>query len=64
MKWEYKTVNVMPKLKMTNKSFDKELKVIDQILAQAGQEGWEPVSNTAYDWGTKFYLIFKRPIEE
>jgi hypothetical protein len=49
---------------MTNKSFDKELKVIDQILAQAGQEGWELVSNTAYDWGTKFYLIFKRPIEE
>jgi len=63
MKWEYKTINIMPNLTFTSKKFEKNFKpLMDEELKTAGEEGWEFVSSLSYDRGTKFLLIFKRPI--
>ena len=64
MKWEYKTINIMPPLKLSNKHFEAGFKpLMDFELKKAGDEGWELVSCVSYDVGLKFILLFKRPVE-
>ena len=65
MKWEYKTINIMPPLKFTSRGLEKALMpLLDEELSLAGKEGWELVTVAPYDMGTKFVLFFKRPKEE
>lgn len=61
MKWEYKTVTVMPKLHISSKAFENDFKPkMDTLLAEAGEDGWELFSIASFDAGLKFLLLFKR----
>jgi len=59
--WEYKVVNIMPKLTISDKKFQNDfVPQIESACEELGNDGWELVSNTSYDAGLKFVLIFKR----
>lgn len=67
MKWEYKTINIMPPLRksLTTKGIENDIRpLIEEELCVAGKEGWELVSVVGYDMDTKYFLFLKRPKEE
>ena len=64
MKWEYKTINIMPPLKFTSRGLEKALMpLLDEELSIAGKEGWELVTVAPYDMGTKF-VLFSRDLKK